>query len=151
MNLSPSDFRLVRAEPVSSFGNSVMAGAAESRWIYRIEGREGLRYAISMALEYQLLDRRGPAARGGGRTINLSRTGVLFESQGILRIGCRVRLWIDWPRSPGDRDHLVLSVTGRTVRVSGTSSAVAILKHRFVRKCSIGSQAALDDTVPSPS
>lgn len=149
MNLRLSDFWLVRAEPVSSFGNSVMPGAGESRWTNRKEGGDP-RYAISMPLEYQLLHRRGPAARGGGKTINLSRTEVLFESQGILQIGCRIKLFIDWPRRLDDRYHLVLFVTGRTVRVSGTSSAVAILKHRFVRKGSIG-QNATDDTVPSPS
>lgn len=124
-----------------------MPGLAAVQSTYQIEARSRQRFRISLSLEYQLARRQG-ALSGGGKTIDLSSAGVLFESQNRLPVGRRVNLFIDWPFTDGV--GLVLFILGRTVRASGNTVAVTILKHQF-RGLSAGIETHVDDVVPSPS
>lgn len=86
------------------------------------------RFPISMPLEYQLMRRNKPWVKGRGTTINLSSTGVLFESQNCFHTGDLLRLVLDWPIHV-DRIDMVLVIEGRIVRTSGMCAEAEILKH----------------------
>jgi len=93
--------------------------------------RSHRRYPMQVDLEYKMLDGRKVLKTGIGRTLNLSSSGILFESEDALPIGSSLRLSIEWPARLDNRVGLTLCVMGRTVRSSGTCTAVEILSHEF--------------------
>jgi hypothetical protein len=97
------------------------------------QARSSRRFPISMSLQYHLTSSNKASAKGGGRgmTINLSSSGVLFESPQILPLGRRLDLFLDWPVRRHDQVDMVLFILGRIVRRSGTSVGVEILKYEF--------------------
>ncbi len=86
---------------------------------------------MNVELEYKLLDGKKVLKTGVGRTLNLSSSGILFESQEALPTGTSIRLAIEWPARLDNRVGLTLCVMGRTVRSAGTCTAVEILSHEF--------------------
>lgn len=103
------------------------------------QARSSRRFPISMSLEYQLNSSHKASAKGWGRgmTINLSSSGVLFESQQVLPVGRRLNLFLDWPVRRDYQVDMVLFILGRIVHRSGTSVGVEILKYEF-RAGSVG-------------
>jgi hypothetical protein len=97
-----------------------------------VEARSSRRFPISLALEYELASsyKASATGRGRGTTINLSSSGVLFESQQILPVGRRLYLSLDWPVRR-DQADMVLFIFGRVARMSGTSIGVEIRKCEF--------------------
>ena len=93
--------------------------------------RSHRRYPMQVDLEYKLLDGKKVLKTGAGRTLNLSSSGILFESGESLPIATAIRLSIAWPAQLNDRVGLTLCVMGRTVRSSGNCTAVEILSHEF--------------------
>ena len=86
---------------------------------------------MSVELEYKLLDGKKVLKTGVGRTLNLSSSGILFESAEELPTATSIRLFLSWPAQLDDRVGLTLCVLGRTVRSSGKCTAVEILSHEF--------------------
>jgi len=82
-------------------------------------------------LEYKVVDGRKVLKTGTGKTLNLSSSGILFESQEKLPVGVSLRLSIQWPVHLDDRVGLTLCVMGRTVRSCETCTAIEILSHEF--------------------
>jgi PilZ domain-containing protein len=85
--------------------------------------RSDRRYRVRADIEFHLGSGR-TARIGRGRTVNLSRTGVLFESDDALPLDSEITLLIPWPVHISDQSGLKLSVRGRTVRVQGNRTAV---------------------------
>ena len=88
------------------------------------------RYSIRRDVEYRL---RGPRGNtwGSGRTVNISRRGVLFETEPDLRIGSRIDLVIDMGTLIDGNPRVKLHAQGITVRSKNGKVAVAIRKHRL--------------------
>jgi hypothetical protein len=63
--------------------------------------------------------------------VNLSRSGVLFESPDPPPVGLRVELCIAWPVSLDGLTALNLWVKGRTVRRQGQCTAVQMRHYEF--------------------
>ena len=86
------------------------------------------RYSIRRDVEYCL---RGPAGdiRGSGQTVNISRRGVLFETEPDLRIGSKIELVIDMGTLLDGNPTVKLHAQGITVRSKNGKVAVAIRKH----------------------
>ncbi|HEV3199775.1 MAG TPA: hypothetical protein VGZ73_17850 [Bryobacteraceae bacterium] len=99
-----------------------------SRTIYR---RVDRRYPIDAELEYKLIYERNVFETGQGKTINVSSSGILFESERALPPGMEIELSIAWPARLGDAVRLKLCVSGRTVRAQGKCTAVLIQRHIF--------------------
>ncbi|HJT86784.1 MAG TPA: PilZ domain-containing protein, partial [Bryobacteraceae bacterium] len=89
------------------------------------------RYDISVEVEYHGLHRGRAIHTGLGRTVNLSSSGVLFESDEALPSGITVHLWIRWPVRLNDAVLLNLFIVGRTVRSQGNHTAVRFVRHEF--------------------
>ena len=101
------------------------------------------RYSIRRDVEYRLRGPRGNI-RGSGRTVNISRRGVLFETEPDLRIGSKIDLVIDMGTLLDGNPTVKLHAQGITVRSTNGKVAVAIRKHSL----SGGSQGL---TVPPPA
>jgi hypothetical protein len=92
------------------------------------ERRRDGRYPVQVDLEYRTIS-GGASARGGvGRTVNISSSGVLFESGEALPPGIDLELSIAWPGPHG----LKLCVTGLTVRTDDHGTAVEMREPAFV-------------------
>ena len=95
------------------------------------ERRSDRRYRIQAQLEYKLFRRRRVIATGRGQTVNVSSTGILFESDQPLPEGCDIELSIMWPVHLNDTAGLKLCVTGRIVRAQDNCIAVRAGQHEF--------------------
>jgi hypothetical protein len=100
----------------------------KSRTIYR---RVDRRYPIDAELEYKLIHDRNVFETGRGKTINVSSSGILFESERALPPGMQIELSIAWPARLADAVALKLCVSGRTVRAQDNCTAVQIQRHTF--------------------
>lgn len=88
------------------------------------------RYAIQRPLEYRL---RGLAGRalGRGRTVNISRRGLLFETEDELSVGSKIECVVQMGPAMDDGPSVSLHVHGVTVRTQRGTVAVAIKKYRL--------------------
>jgi hypothetical protein len=68
--------------------------------------------------------------RHSGRAINMSRNGLLFETDHSLEAGTAVELWIEWPAHPPDSDRW-LCVWGWVISQNGRLAAIAIRQYSF--------------------
>lgn len=89
------------------------------------------RYAIHLNVEYEVLDGMSIRHEGHGRTVNISRTGVLVQAQDRVTAGNRIELSIQWPCQLKGSVPLKLVVRGDIVRNKGNLIAVEIKWHEF--------------------
>ena len=89
------------------------------------------RYDIRRDVEYRL---RGPRGNtwGSGRTLNISRRGVLFETEADMRIESKIDLVIDMGTLLDGNPSVKLRAQGITVRSKNGKVAVAFRKRRLV-------------------
>ncbi|PWU07883.1 MAG: hypothetical protein C5B51_08865 [Terriglobia bacterium] len=93
--------------------------------------RSGHRYKITADLEYRVIHEGQILQTGSGRTLDVSRGGILFKSQEILPVGTLLELAVAWPARLDNSVALNLCVSGEIARASGDHNAVRILKHEF--------------------
>ena len=93
--------------------------------------RTGHRFPIDVDLAYFLLDEKSMPYAGRGRTVNISSSGVLFQSPHSLRPGTQIELSIDWPARIDLTVRMQLWALGRTVRGEGAMTGVQILHCEF--------------------
>jgi PilZ domain len=89
------------------------------------------RYPISLALQYQLLNRGGIFQTGVGRTVNISSSGVLFEADAVLTPGMHIELLVEWPARINNEVELNLWLKGKIVRTVGGLAAMTIAWHEY--------------------
>jgi hypothetical protein len=85
---------------------------------------------LDASLEYRILTPGQECWVRIGHTLNMSRSGLLFETEEFLESGSPVELWIDWPARPRDLERW-LRVWGWVVRQRDRSVAVAIRQYSF--------------------
>src|SRR6516165_11317814 len=66
-----------------------------------------------------------------GRTVDISNSVILFESEDALPLGKRISLTIPWPARGNPDVRLALHVLGRTVGRLGNRTTVEILRCGF--------------------
>ena len=94
--------------------------------------RAAKRLPIERDVRYKVLGLRGQVKEVGlGRTINMSRSGVLFTTESILLSGARVELSISWPVLIDKFTPIKLVASGNVVRVESGQAAIAIQKYEF--------------------
>ena len=91
------------------------------------------RYPVTLELEYKLLKRGRVVQRGSGRTLNISRSGVLFEANQALAPGGLIELMIRWPISLQGICPLKLLVRGRVVRIDDDKGVAIRVTYREFR------------------
>src|SRR5664280_2872373 len=88
------------------------------------ERRLACRYPIEVPLEYRLMAHGEIIGTGMGRTVDISSSGILFESDRTLPAQRIIQLRLDWPGRRGTAMPVELQVTGRTVRRRGHRTAL---------------------------
>ena len=95
------------------------------------EHRANRRYPIAMWLQYKLIAKDGVQRVGLGRTINISRRGVLFESEDSMPTSGRMELVLNWPIPLQGICALKLIVRGRILRRQEKTVALKIEFREF--------------------
>jgi hypothetical protein len=88
-------------------------------------------YPIQVEVEYRLVSRGLTIKTGRGRTLRISTTHVLFESQDRLPAGVPIELSIAWPALLNNEVGLQLCVMGRTAPTRENCTAVIVERHAF--------------------
>lgn len=96
--------------------------------------RTGLRFPIDCPVEYNVLRQGRILETGQGRTLNISSSGLLFESDARLTPGATLELAVAWPARLSDATPIQLRVRGRAVRVTGAVTAMRIAAYDFRTK-----------------
>ena len=93
--------------------------------------RVGHRFPIEADLCYLLLNGKTIVAAGHGRSLNISSSGVLFESMHSLRPGQQIELSIAWPARIDGIVRMQLRASGQIVREQDNCTGVRILHYEF--------------------
>jgi hypothetical protein len=96
-----------------------------------MDRRAAYRYPVEADLEYRVMHRGKLVASGHGRTINISNSGILFESSGTLIARFRIELSISWPARLKNGAPVTMHVIGRSVRTQNHLTAIEIIHHKF--------------------
>jgi hypothetical protein len=95
----------------------------------RPEKRLHRRFPITLDVQYKLLNRSRVKRFGSGRTINISSSGIFFESQNDLPTRGSIELILDWPLEGVANRKLI--VRGQIVRRDALGTAVKMTRHKF--------------------
>jgi hypothetical protein len=95
------------------------------------ERRSSPRYPLDSDVAYKIVRGQRAVEVGSGRTVNMSASGVLFESTRTLPVGTNVELSIAWPVRLGNKVRLRLCIVGRTMWSDSNSTAVKIQRYDF--------------------
>src|ERR1700682_1097654 len=105
---------------------------AQQRYALRAgDRRSERRYAIAANLEYRVIYDCEVIKTGIGRTVNLSKSGILFESEQILPAGTEMEVSVAWPVRLRDTVALNLCVSGRVAWSRAERHALTILRSEF--------------------
>jgi hypothetical protein len=113
-----------------------MVSTSHARSFLEASGRSHCRFPIQCDLQYRIKEGKTVVQQGFGRTINVSSSGVLFESQAAIPPGNRIELRITWPAHLSNEVGLQLWLRGYTVRKQQNRTAVAFSRYEF-RTCSV--------------
>jgi c-di-GMP-binding flagellar brake protein YcgR len=110
-----------------------MEWSEETEQVQCINGdrRQDRRYRIHLDLRWKLIRRRRVLETGVGKTVDLSSGGILFDAGRQLPVGLNVELSISWPVLLRNEAPMQLIVSGRVVRTSQNTTAVAMAQHEF--------------------
>jgi hypothetical protein len=95
-----------------------------------VERRGAVRFPIEQDVRYKIATRNAVEV-GSGKTINISSSGVLFTTERSLSPGERLELSVAWPAQLDNRCPLKLVASGRVIRVSDHTAAIAIDRYEF--------------------
>jgi hypothetical protein len=96
-----------------------------------VDRRAHLRYRFVTGLEYKLIGSKGIVRTGRGRTVNVSNSGLLFESEAALSPGVKIELSITLPLLEAKDVALHLQITGWVVRMQDNCAAVRFERRIF--------------------
>ena len=113
---------------------STIQRSDRTRYPRRTERRGNPRYPIDTALVYKLIRQGRTIEAGFGRTVDVSSSGILFESARSLPPGMQIEISMAWPARLSDAVDLQLCVLGLTVRGQDKRTAVIIRRHEFRTK-----------------
>jgi hypothetical protein len=108
------------------------------------------RYPLRLNVRYQTL---GTASRMAdvGETVNLSSSGVLIASSGVVSEGERVRAVFEWPTLLNGTIPLQLVTIGIVVRRQGSRLAIAFEGYQFRTAGRRANVATMPEPRPAPS
>jgi hypothetical protein len=113
------------------------------------ERRASDRFPIEREVRYKVLSKRSADEAGGGKTINMSSSGVLFTTEHFLMPGKRVEVAISWPAQLNNKTALKLVARGRVVRCEDGRAAIEIQQYEF--RTTSGGTTIMPATVQFPA
>jgi hypothetical protein len=106
-------------------------GRLECMRVGMSERRASTRFPIRSELQFKTSNKRFAIISGTGRTVNISSSGLLFESNSDLALGSSLELSIEWPVRLNEKCLLRLIAKGRIVRQNNRQFAVEVLRYEF--------------------
>lgn len=94
------------------------------------ERRSAARYPIVLDVRFRA-HRKRSNCHGAGRTINISSSGALIESQHSVSAGMRLEIALDWPTLLDGEVALLLVAVGRVAWINPSSFALAFSQYGF--------------------
>ena len=94
------------------------------------EHRSHQRYPIKLDVEYRIL-KKGRVERGFGRTLNISSSGVFFETKSTVPSNGPIEVLLNWPFLLEGTCPLKLVMRGRIVRIDAKGVAIKFKHHEF--------------------
>jgi hypothetical protein len=88
------------------------------------------RYDIERPVQYRVRS-ASRAIEGKGKTLNISRSGLLFEPEHNIAVGAKIDLNVQMGDAMGDGAGIVLRVHGVALRSQHGVVAVAIKKYKL--------------------
>ena len=98
------------------------------------ERRSADRFPIEQEIRYRAVTRRQQDQGGSGKTVNMSSSGILFETQTDLAPGKQLEVSVAWPAQLNNKTPLKLVARGRVVRVDDRRAALEIQHYEFRTK-----------------
>lgn len=95
------------------------------------ERRASGRFPIERELRFRVLNKKSNNEAGGGRTINMSSTGILFTTDQVLLPGRTLEIAVSWPAQLNNSCPLKLVARGRVVRFEPGQAAIEIQHYEF--------------------
>ena len=93
--------------------------------------RAACRRDVKFPLQYRISNGRIDSAWKGGRTLDMSVSGILIETREVVPQGSILELAIEWPGLYHGKPTVRLLVIGSVVRSDNHASALCILSHEF--------------------
>ena len=97
----------------------------------RADRRHSDRFPIEREVRYRVVSKRTGDQAGGGKTLNISSSGVLFSTDEMLVPGRKLELDISWPAQLDNKCPLKLVARGKVVRYEYGRVAIEILQYEF--------------------
>lgn len=97
----------------------------------RGDRRASRRYDVGLELRYRIITRNGSGPIGFGTARNLSRGGVLVQTDEPLAEGLQVELCVKWPFQLQNVCPLDLVIVGQTIRLNGARTAMRSASYSF--------------------
>ena len=88
------------------------------------------RYDIERPVEYRVKTPSGPV-EGTGKTLNISRSGVLFEPEHTIGVGSKIDMSVQMGDAVGSGAPITLRVHGVALRAQQGFVAVSIKKYKL--------------------
>ncbi|HLI84566.1 MAG TPA: PilZ domain-containing protein [Bryobacteraceae bacterium] len=104
---------------------------SEAEQIFARERRASRRFDMPLRLRWKVLRRGRVLEAGAGTTVDMSSSGILFQTDTKLPLDGTVELSIAWPVLLHDNLPMQLMVCGRIVRASRDGIAIAINQYEF--------------------
>lgn len=95
-----------------------------------VERRAADRFQIEREVQYKTVEGKASDS-GGGKTVDISSSGILFTTERQLTPGKRVELAMSWPVRLNQSCKLKLVALGRVIRTELTRAAIVIEKYEF--------------------
>ena len=117
--------------PATTFRPPKIMASSARQYIENPDRRSDSRYPVTTELEYRLAFHDQTVIMGVGQTVNMSSSGVIFQTSNVLPVKEKIELRVLWPARPDNTTPLKLHIIGRVVRAQGNRTAVAIERYEF--------------------
>jgi PilZ domain len=95
------------------------------------ERRKSHRFPVHQALQYRVVKPSTEKVTGVGQILDMSGSGILFSTQGQLRLGRTLEVTMTWPARLDGICRLKFVASGRVVRSEGQLVAMRIQRYEF--------------------
>jgi c-di-GMP-binding flagellar brake protein YcgR len=98
------------------------------------ERRSADRFPIEQEVRYRAVARQHAEEPGSGKTVNMSSSGILFQTSAGVPLGKQIEVSVSWPAQLNNKTALKLVARGRVVRVEDNMAALEIQHYEFRTK-----------------
>ena len=96
------------------------------------ERRCGRRFAIELGLRYRVMLPGFLQSSGTGKSLNISKEGILFAAGVAVQPGMPIEIVVEWPANSEGGVSVSLILLGNVIRIQqGAAQAIAVQFRRY--------------------